>query len=101
MVVRESSNFEDTSDDEELSDNLQRAEMVNQVTKQITKSSDLVDKRLVNLFIYSKANREGLKFGFKNTMYTAENNRKFKLPTKVYKDRGMSDWLDRLVEGDH
>ena len=55
MVVRESSNFEDTSSDEELSDALAGGEYgLNQV-KQITKSDDLVDKRLVNLFIYQKA----------------------------------------------
>ena len=100
MVVRESSNFEGTSSDEELSDTLSRGEYgLNQV-KQITKSTDLVDKRLVNLFIYQKAAQEGLKFGFKNTVYTEKSNRKFKLPTKVYKDREMSDWLDGLLQAD-
>ena len=46
MVIRESSNFEDTSDDEELSDwgkdDLHYA-------NQLIKSKDKVDKRLVDI----------------------------------------------------
>ena len=51
MVVRESSNFEWTSSDNQLSDSNKKNEMDENVTS-ITRSSDKVDKRLVNLYIF-------------------------------------------------
>ena len=51
MVVRESSNFEWTSSDQQLSDTIKTNEMDENV-KHITRSSDKVDKRLVNLYIF-------------------------------------------------
>ena len=51
MVVCESSNFEWTSSDQQLSDTIKMNEMDENVTH-ITRSSDKVDKRLVNLYIF-------------------------------------------------
>ena len=52
MVLRESSNFEETSDDEELSDwgkdDLRYA-------NKLAKSKDKVDNRLINIYMLQKA----------------------------------------------
>ena len=53
MIVRESSNFEETSDDEEL-DDVQRDKLGNRI-EQMAKSSNTVDKRLMDLYIVNHA----------------------------------------------
>ena len=51
MTIRESSNFEWTSSDQQLSDSNKKNEMDEHVTS-IMRSHDKVDKRLVNLYIF-------------------------------------------------
>ena len=63
LVVRESSNFEWTSSDAELSD-VNRDTKINDHAVKMTKSTDSVDKRLLNIFLMKQAHQEGLKFGF-------------------------------------
>jgi len=50
MVVRESSNFEWTSSDAELSDK-NRDSKINDHTRRMTNSTNAVDKRLLNMFV--------------------------------------------------
>ena len=52
LIIRESSNFEETSCDSELSD-WQRDNM--QYARSMTHSTDKVDKRLISLYMMSKA----------------------------------------------
>ena len=49
MVIRESSNFEETSSDEEL-DDVMRGKIGNRI-EQMTKSTNVVDKRLMDLYV--------------------------------------------------
>ena len=49
MVIRESSNFEETSSDEEL-DDVMRGKIGNKI-EQMTKSTNVVDKRLMDLYV--------------------------------------------------
>ena len=49
MVIRESSNFEETSSDEELDDEM-RGKIGNRI-EQMTKSTNVVDKRLMDLYV--------------------------------------------------
>ena len=53
MIVRESSNFEETSDDEEL-DDVQRDKLGNRI-EQMAKSNNTVEKRLMDLYIVNHA----------------------------------------------
>ena len=62
-IIRESSNLEETSSDNELSD-WQRDDMDN--VGRMTRSSDKVDKRLVEIYRIRKAQELGLHMGFKN-----------------------------------
>ena len=63
MVLRESSNFEETSDDEELSDwGLDDLRFANKLAK----SKETVDKRLVDIYMLKKAHEKGVVFGFEN-----------------------------------
>ena len=66
LVIRESSNFEETSSDQELlSDLLNQDE---NYTAKMIKSVDKVDKRLVNLYRVRKAEQHGIpNVGFKLT----------------------------------
>ena len=76
MVVRESSNFEWTSSDEQL-DGQGKSNVMDKQVRHIANSDSKVDQRLINLFIYQKTHQEGLKFGFKNTVYDKVTNAKF------------------------
>ena len=60
LIIRESSNFEETSCDSELSD-WQRDNM--QYARSMTHSTDKVDKRLISLYMMSKAHEQGHTFG--------------------------------------
>ena len=62
-IIRESSNLDDTSSDNELSD-WERDNM--DYVGKMTKSSDKVDKRLVDLYRMRKAQELGLHMGFAN-----------------------------------
>jgi len=65
LVIRESSNLEETSSDQELSDPLNQDETY---TAKMIKSEDKVDKRLVNLYKVRKAEQHGIpNIGFKVT----------------------------------
>ena len=63
MVIHESSNFEDTSSDNQLSDwgadNMHYAD-------QMIQSRNKVDNRLIDLYKIRKASQQGLHLGFKN-----------------------------------
>ena len=57
LVIRESSNLEETSSDQELSEPLNQDE---NYTAKMIKSQDKVDKRLVNLYKLRKAEQHGI-----------------------------------------
>ena len=93
MVVRESSNFEWTSSDEDLSDMNLDSKIFEHARKMATSSNE-VDKRLLNIFVMKQAHQEGLKFGFKNEVENMKNNKRFSLHQtskvnveKIIKDR--------------
>lgn len=62
-MIRESENFEETSDDEKLSD-WQRDNM--DYAKRMAMSSNKTDQKLINLYKIRKANELGLTLGFNN-----------------------------------
>lgn len=100
MVVRESSNFEWTSSDENLSDR-NRNKKINDHAKRMTTSTNAVDKRLLNIFLMGKAHQEGVKFGFKNDAINLNNNKKFTLhtPNKVFAEKLNEDGtFEGLIE---
>ena len=53
-MINESSDFDWTSHDEQLSDDYKKNEMDSSVTH-MASSTDKVDQRLINLYIYQKA----------------------------------------------
>lgn len=61
MVIRESSNLEETSSDNDLSD-WQRDNM--DYVKKMTDSNNKVDKKLLNLYRIRKAHQLGIHLGF-------------------------------------
>jgi hypothetical protein len=61
MVIRESSNLDETSSDSELSD-WQRDNM--DYAKNMTMSVDKVDERLINIYRIRKAHQMGIHLGF-------------------------------------
>ena len=69
MVIRESSNLEETSSDNELSD-WQRDNMA--YAKRMAQSSNTVDQRLLNFYRIRKAHQKGIHLGFDNPL--AKNN---------------------------
>ena len=75
MVVRESSNFEDTSSDEQLDDVF--TEKLGNRIEQMTKSSNTVDKRLMNLYVVNQAQKDGVHFGFKSTVSNTKTLKTF------------------------
>ena len=63
MLIRESSNFEETSEDEELSD----WGMDDQkYAEKLAKSEEKVDQRLIDLYMIRRAHQIGSHFGFDN-----------------------------------
>ena len=73
MVVRESSNFEWTSSDQNLSDKNRDSKITHNV-QSMTNSTNKIDQRLLNIFIMRQAHQEGLKFGFENDVTTKSNS---------------------------
>ena len=63
MLIRESSNFEETSEDEELSD---WGMDDHKYIAKLTNSKEKVDQRLIDLYMITRAHQKGLKFGFEN-----------------------------------
>ena len=61
LVIRESSNLDETSEDAELSD-WQRDNM--DYAKAMTESQNLVDQRLISLYKIRKAHQTGKSLGF-------------------------------------
>ena len=61
LVIRESSNFEETSGDEELSD-WQRDDMV--YAKRMKQSSNRIDQRLINIYKIRRAQQLDIHLGF-------------------------------------
>ena len=53
--------------------------------RHMASSTDKVDQRLINLYIYQKAHLEGLKFGPKRTVQNPRTKKKYILPSKFYK----------------
>ena len=92
LIVRESSNFEWTSDDADLSDK-NRDSKINDHAKRMTTSTNVVDKRLLNIFVMKLAHQEGLKFGFKNDVEDPKSKKKFSLhkTSKVFVEEFKKD----------
>ena len=65
MIIRESSNFEDTSSDQDLSD-WQKDNM--DYARRMAASNGEVDKRLINLYLFKIAQQKGVNFGFNNSV---------------------------------
>ena len=61
MIIRESSNLEETSDDKDLSD-WEREDMRNM--QHMFTSSNKVDQRFIDLYKVRKAHQLGVKIGF-------------------------------------
>ena len=59
----------------------------------MTTSTDIVDKRLLNIFLMKSAHREGLKFGFSNDVQNLNNKKKFTLhkTSKVFDEEFKND----------
>ena len=72
MNLRESSNFEDTTESGELSD-WQKDNM--SCAEQLTASQKPVDKRLINLYMMMKARQMGHAFGFDNDLLTGRKSK--------------------------
>ena len=84
MVIRESSNFEETSSDEEMSE-IDKETLGNRI-EQMTKSTNIVDKRLMDLYILNQAQQRRLRFGFKSNIINPKTKRQFSIPSKVTMD---------------
>ena len=72
LIIRESSNLEETSSDQELSD-WQRDNMT--YAERMTKSDNKVDNRLINLYRIRKAHQTGIRLGFNNPYFDRVKNR--------------------------
>ena len=81
LVIRESSNLEETSQDEELSD-WQRDNMA--YAKQMASSIDKVDERFINLYRIKRAHQMGLNIGLKD-VNISRRNCKLRHPTQSKK----------------
>ena len=78
LNIRESSNFEDTSSDSELSD-WQKDNMA--YAEKMTASKEEVDKRLINLYMIMKADQMGHFFGFNNDLLTGRKRAPIRKPS--------------------
>ena len=63
MLIRESSCFEETSDDDELSD---WGMDDHKYIAKLASSEEKVDQRLIDLYMIRRAHQKGLHFGFEN-----------------------------------
>jgi len=73
LILRESSNMDETSSDDELSD-WQRDDMI--YVKRMMQSSNKTDQRLIKLYKVQKANKDGIHLGFSKQI---ENHTKRKV----------------------
>ena len=80
-MIWESSNLEETSQDEELSD-WQRDNMA--YAKQMASSIDKVDERFINLYRIKRAHQMGLNIGLKD-VNISRRNLKLRRPTQSKK----------------
>ena len=69
LMIRESSNLEETSSDAELSD-FHKDDM--QYIKRMYESSNKVDKRFIDLYKIRKAHQLGIHIGFKDKAVVGE-----------------------------
>ena len=66
LVLRESSNLDDSSSDDEL--NLIKKEASNYNFKKMIKSEDKVDKRLLDQYLIKQAHRIGVPLNFQDAI---------------------------------
>ena len=85
MTIQESHFEDETSEDEELSD-WQKDNM--DYAGKMMASTNKVDQRLINLYIFKKASQLGLHFGLRNAVIRKSviNNRKSIVLNKAYKE---------------
>lgn len=76
LVIRESSNLDETSSNNDLSD-WQRDDMI--YVKRMMKSTNKTDQRLLKLYKVRKAHQSGIHIGFSEQAHIAP----FKLPTRI------------------
>ena len=50
----------------------------------MTKSTNIVDKRLMDLYVVNQAQQRGLRFGLRSTIINKKTNRRFTIPSKVH-----------------
>ena len=77
LIIRESSNMDETSSNDELSD-WRRDDMI--YVKRMMKSSNKTDQRLIKLYKVQRANKDGLHIGFSDQI---ENLNKMKVKRSV------------------
>ena len=75
LIIRESTDFDESSADSELSD-WQKDNM--DYVRRMASSRDLVDKRLTNIYMIRKAHQNKTHFGFENDLLV---NRRASFPT--------------------
>ena len=96
LIIRESSNFEETSCDSELSD-WQRDNM--QYARSMTHSTDKVDKRLISLYMMNKAHEQGHTFGLENDILIKEKGQL--RSSKFYRQHHASRFPSIMPSGMH
>ena len=52
----------------------------------MTKSTDIVDKRLMDLYVVNQAKKDGLRFGLKGTVINDKTGKQFTIQSKVQMD---------------
>ena len=97
MNIRESSNFEETTESGELSD-WQKDNMF--CAEQLTASKKPVDKRLINLYMMMKARSLGHQFSFDNDILTNRKSKKVLKKLREARKIRYSKDLTNLVEAD-
>ena len=51
--------------------------------EQMTKSTNVVDKRLMDLYVLNQAKKDGLRFGLESTVINKKNGRQFTITPEV------------------
>ena len=52
----------------------------------MTKSTDIVDKRLMDLYVVNQAKKDGLRFGLKGAVINEKTGKQFIIQSKVQMD---------------
>ena len=55
--------------------------------EQMTKSTNVVDKRLMDLYVLHQARKDGLRFGLDSTVINEKTGRQYTIPSKVQIDQ--------------